>query len=663
MLTDYFDIDSILSLIKKTSWLGGFDEKMAGGFNGILNILFSIGKSIVEASMVLVDKIYSVDILNKSIDSAFSSSNAVWDNLFKTFGTFFVMMVFIYGIKDFFRYGMERLFIRLLILGSLIVVGTGFYSNGANFLKKVNTVSTNAQTELVSVMAPNVSKPAEQLVEDLKLTSPDTVTGEVQNMMYYRFVIEPFLLMNFGKTDVSTETIKEFTAKRGEYTSKLEKDIQDSVDKKAEKNSYLTIKKLGQKWAVLLNSGIDFVIVAGVILFIAVMNFLLQIFILMLILLSPVFLARSLLPDNEQVLMNAGKLIFGSFAGKVLLGLGFGFIFMVLGWLDSAFGATTFLTVIASLFVKVILAVLIYKNWRWFVSVIQHQKVDKVPLKQKLPHFRKDVTPKEEGTSTQSESTQPPQEVLDPMKYLNSDVQSDYMDNIILGSTMDRVQPTRTEKLAQKAGYFSERGLGGSLKDGMSQLYQDSKLANGVDKVKGFNPKESLNDRFSSISNAYREGQFEAFDKHGFVNDPDVPIDSLNIEEMDGMTRFETEGSEKNHTQLSEEEERKYRRNSSWSGARESFEERLAKLRGEPYEYDVHFDEFKTEPKEWTQSYSYSPEEPLTKETKETPREAKEERKTSLSVRYSTEDNLRKDREIQEELSPEKESGKTTETL
>ncbi|NSU16165.1 hypothetical protein HRG47_12760 [Enterococcus faecalis] len=656
MLTDYFDIDSILSLVKKAPLLSGLDEKMVGGFNGILNILFSIGKSIVEASMVLVDKIYSVDILNKSIDSAFSSSNAVWDNLFKTFGTFFVMMVFIYGIKDFFRYGMERLFIRLLILGSLIVVGTGFYSNGANFLKKVNTVSTNAQTELVGIMAPNVSKPAEQLVEDLGLTPPDTVTGEVQNMMYYRFVLEPFLLMNFGKTDVSTKDIQTFTAKRGEYSDK-EKEIKKIVEDKADKNSYLTGNKLGQKWAVLLNSGIDFVIVAGVILFIAVMNFLLQIFILMLILLSPVFLARSLLPDNEHVLMNAGKLIFGSFAGKVLLGLGFGFIFMVLGWLDSAFGATTFLTVIASLFVKIILAVLIYKNWCWFVSVIQHQKVDKVPLKQKFPHFRKDVTPKEEGTSPQS--SRPPKEVLEPIGYSDNNGQSDYMDNIILGSTMDEVQPTRTEKLAQKAGYFSERGLGGSLKDGMSQLYQDSKLANGVDKVKGLNPK----DRFNSMANAYCEGQFEAFDKHDFVNDLEAPIDPMAYDDFDNMTRFDSEGNEKNRTHVSEEEQKKYRRNSSWSGATESFEERLAKLRGEPYEYDVHFDEFKTEPKEWTQSYSYNPEQPLSKEPNNAPREPKEGEKSSSTVCYSTEDNLRKDREIQEELSPEKESGKTTEAL
>lgn len=102
MLSDYFDIDSILSLLKKADLLSGLDEKMVGGLNGLLNILFSMGKSIVEASNFLVEKIYNVDILNKSIDSAFNSGNAVWDNLFKTFGTFFVMMVFIYGIKDFF---------------------------------------------------------------------------------------------------------------------------------------------------------------------------------------------------------------------------------------------------------------------------------------------------------------------------------------------------------------------------------------------------------------------------------------------------------------------------------------------------------------------------------------------------------------------------------
>lgn len=646
MLSDYFDIDSILSLVKKADLLSGLDEKMVGGLNGLLNILFSMGKSIVEASNFLVEKIYNVDILNKSIDSAFNSGNAVWDNLFKTFGTFFVMMVFIYGIKDFFRHGMERLFVRLLVLASLIVVGTGFYSSGSDFLKKINTVSSNAQTELVSVMAPNVSKPAEQLVSDLGLTEPDTVTGQVQNMMYYRFVLAPSLLMNFGKTDVSTNTINAYTAKRGGYTKEIEKEIERKVGEASEKNSYLTGKKLGQKWAILINSGIDFVIVAGVILVISVANYLTQLFILMMVLLSPIFLARALLPDNEQVLFNAGKLILGAFAVKVVLGIGFGFVFMVLGWLDSAFGTTTFLGVIASLFVKIILVVLIKKNWRWFVSVLNRQRVDRLPATGfSRSKFKKDVMPSVDSI---------PQEVKAPIQ-IEGQGRSDYVDNIILQSALDEVQPTRAENFAQKLGYMSERGLGNTLKDSLSNKYQDSKLANGVDKVKGLNPKE----RFSSMANAYREGQFEAFDKHGFVNDLEAPIDPMTYDDFDNMTRFDSEGNEKNRMQLSEEEEKKYRRNSSWSGATESFEERLAKLRGEPYEYDVHFDEFKTEPKEWTQTYSFfdssvdRPEKQVNDQ----------EENGKFGVRYFTEEMLNNDKEIQAEIQPEKESRKETETL
>lgn len=645
MLSDYFDIDSILSLVKKADLLSGLDEKMVGGLNGLLNILFSMGKSIVEASNFLVEKIYNVDILNKSIDSAFNSGNAVWDNLFKTFGTFFVMMVFIYGIKDFFRHGMERLFVRLLVLASLIVVGTGFYSSGSDFLKKINMVSSNAQTELVSVMAPNVSKPAEQLVSDLGLTEPDTVTGQVQNMMYYRFVLAPSLLMNFGKTDVSTKTINEYTAKRGEYTEDIEDDIKDKVKKASKKNSYLTGKKLGQKWAILINSGIDFVIVAGVILVISVANYLTQLFILMMVLLSPIFLARALLPDNEQVLFNAGKLILGAFAVKVVLGIGFGFVFMVLGWLDSAFGTTTFLGVIASLFVKIILVVLIKKNWRWFVSVLNRQRVDRLSATGfSRSKFKKDVTPSVDSI---------PQEVKAPIQ-IEGQGRSDYADNIILQSALDEVQPTRSENFAQKLGYMSERGLGNTLKDSLSNKYQDSKLSSAVDKVTGFDPKEQL----SNLANAYHAGKFDAFEKHGFLdNDFDVPVDPLYYDDIDRMTRFEAEGDNKNRTVLSEEEKKKNRR--YWNGEVESFEERLAKLRGELFNYDVSFDGFELEPEEWTQTYSFfdssvdQPEKQVNDQ----------EENGKFGVRYSTEEMLNNDKEIQAEIQPEKESRKETETL
>lgn len=100
------------------------------------------------------------------------------------------------------------------------------------------------------------------------------------------------------------------------------------------------------------------------------------------------------------------------------------------------------------------------------------------------------------------------------------------------------------------------------------------------------------------------------------MNDPEVPVDSMSYDVFDSQTRFDSEGNGKYRTSLSEDEQKNYRRNSSSSGATESFEELLAKLRGEPYEYDVYFDEFNREPKEWTQSYSLQSRRSVTKRAK-----------------------------------------------
>lgn len=632
MLSDYFDIDSFISLIKKAGMFSGFDDKMVGGMNGFLNMFFSIGKSIVEAGNYLMKEILSVDIINKSIDSAFNSGNAIWDSIFKTFGTFFVMLVLAYGVKDMFRYGLEKIFMRLLMFSSLFIIGTGFYSSGANILKDINTISGQAQNELVGVMAPNISEPAEQLINDLGLTEPEDTSAQVENMMYYRFVVQPFSLFNFGKTDVDSKKIKEFTAKEGEYTEDKESKIDKRVGDQAKKNSYLTGKKLGQKWAILLNSGVDYIIVAGVILLIAVMNFLVQIFILMLVLLSPIFLIRALLPDNEHVMFNFGKLLLSGFALKIILGLGFGFVFMLLGWIESAFGAASFIGVIASLFIKVILAILVFKNYHWFKSIINTGSVNGVPKigkPNKLSFSKTNRIPAEESNTT---TNSVPDEIKAPVRQ-QGQVQNDYADNVILHSAMPETEiaePKRLDNLARKFGYMNERGVAGTMKDSVQDRFQESKLGNTVDKAKEFNPKEKLENRFSEIVGAFQEGQLEAVDKHGLLNSPDIPVDPLRSEEMD--TRFTD--TKENSSNKEVVEEKKYRRTSQLSNSTEGFEERLAKLRGEPVPYKVNYDNLRSNSKTFESTYH-----------------------------FSTEDDLREDKQIKEELKTSKDVDKTTETL
>lgn len=594
MLSEYFNTDSIISLIKKATLLSGLDDKMVGGMNGILNILFDIGKMIVLSGNFLIKNIYSVDILNQFIDKAFNSGNQIWNSIFSTFGTFFVMLLFAYGLKDFMRYGLEKIFMRMLIFAGLFVVGTGFYSSGTKALKDINTISNNAQAELVAIMAPNISKPAEDLTGDLGLTEPEEVTGQVENMLYYKFVLEPFSLMNFGKTNISSKEYKNYTLVKGDKNSKKD-DIEKLVGEQADKNAYFTGDKLGTKFLILLNASINYLIVAGVILLIAVMNFLVQIFILMMVLLSPIFLARALLPDNEQVMFNYGKLIFSSFALKIILGIGFGFVFMLLGWIDSAFSTTTIISVVASLVIKIILAYMIIKNYSWFKSVITQGRTSGIPndnYKELLGKFKRSSYGKAPDNSTELPSDV--KQEIDDSSLRAQHLNNDYADNVILQSALDEseIAPTsRLDNLAHKLGYMNERGITGTVRDSVSDMYQESKLGDTVDKIKSFNPKEKMETRFSEISSSFQNGQLEAFDKNGLVNNPEIPIEPMRMNETE--QRIAQKGREnviQENVSIKD-----FRRESHLSNATEDFEKRLAKLRGEPYVPTVNFEDVKEE--------------------------------------------------------------------
>ena len=562
MFEDYFDIDSIISYLKQAPFFSGLDEKAVGALNGLLNIFFGIGKSIVLSGNYLIKNVYSVDILNDSIDKVFNSGEQVWDSIFKTLGVVFLTILFIYAVRDILKYGMQKIFMRLLVFGSLVIVATGFYSNGASWLKDINTISGNMQNELVSVMAPEISKDTDKLASELGLTPPTDTTDKVENMLYYKFILEPFALFNYGKTDISKEQYTELTAKKGKYDD-VSDDISDRVDKNSKKNPYLTGKKLGDKYLVLINSGIDYVIVAGIILLISVMNFLVQIFILALVLISPIWVALALLPDNEHVLMNGMKLILGSFALKIALGIGFGFVFMILNFIDSAFGLTSIMAIVASLIIKVILAILVVKNFHWFKNAITKAEVDHVP-DMKLQkndgidkNNRKEVNPYynlDKDMNNRSFSSSPNghnNEYADNVQ-LQSALEDDFSDHSSFG-----------ENVMRGIGYTAGRGLGNAVLDKIGDkakgMYDDSKLQNAVDASKEFagSPSEYLKERFSPYSSAYNEGNLEGLNKTYGI-DPN--------------------GDQEIRMNETEEEEKKNKRKNENS---QEFERELASLRGE----------------------------------------------------------------------------------
>lgn len=581
MFEDYFDIDSILSYLKQAPFLSGLDKKAIGALNGLLNLLFGIGKSIVLAGNYVINHVYSLDILNDSLDKVFNSGQAVWDSLFKTLGVVFLTILFAYGIRDLLQSGVNKIFMRLLIFGSLFVVATGFYSNGASWLKDINTISSKAQNDLVAVLAPDISKDSDKLASDLGLTPPTETADKVENMLYYKFILEPFALFNYGKTDISKAEYTDLTAKKGKYDDGKVKDIDDAIDKKSDKNAYLTGKKLGDKYLILVNSGIDYVIVAGLVLLVAVMNFLVQIFILALVLISPIWAGLALLPDNEHVLINGMKLILGSFVLKIGLGIGFGVIFMLLNFIDSAFGLTSIIAIVASLLIKIILAILVVKNFSWFKHAVTKAELNGVPdMKMKgtkqereAEKIRKEVNPDYRFDEESHYKT----------GFSNSDgYNQEYADNIQLQSALDETAPetpSTGENIMRGFGYATSRGFGNAVLDKVSDkakdMYEDSTLQNVVDNSKEFvhSPSGYVKDRISPYASAYSEGQLEGLNK------------KYGIDSTDQEVRME--GSD-------EEKEQKEEKVKSYDPT--EFEHELASLRGEDIsQVDIPVNEYPNE--------------------------------------------------------------------
>ncbi|MGG5370955.1 CD3337/EF1877 family mobilome membrane protein [Enterococcus sp. AZ196] len=527
MFDNYFELDSLLSLLKKAGFWSGFDEKAVGGLNGLLNLLFGIGKLIVQAGNTLIDKVYSVDVLNKYIDSAFSSGKNVWDTVFSTFGVVFLTLLFVYGIRDFMKVGLHKMYLRLLTFSVLAILAIGFFSQGSQILKEVNTISSNAQNTLVTKMSPNYSSGGEKIAKDLGLKQPSEPTKKVENMMYYKFVMEPFALMNFGKTSISASQYKDYSAGKGKFNDKRDDEIKNKVNAEAKKNAYLTGKKLGDKYAVLLNTGIDYLIVAGIVLLISVLNFLTQIFILAMVLIAPIWLVLALLPDNEHVLANGMKLLFGAFGVKIALGVGFGFTFMILGWIDSAFALSSVIEVMASLIVKVILTLLVVKNFASFRRLLMHGELDnglkrgiqETAWQNFLPNFNSSIP----SLSTAEFS---PDGEFDSAFKTVSPTNDLYGENVQLTSALEGSEtPNFGENLLKKAGYMNERGLVKSAKDKASDAfhhyYDDSLAENAITETGQLigNPVDYMKGKAAPYMDAFQEGQFNALEREVVASD------------------------------------------------------------------------------------------------------------------------------------------------
>lgn len=363
LLKDLFDIDSFQSFFEKGGWFS-INENLQSVLNALLNIAFGLIKYFVLALDYVIDKLFSLNLLEGVLPDLFSTTGAIYNKLFSVVGILLFTFVIVISVKDFFEKGISKALIRFGIFTLIYVGSMTFFADGANKVQEVNTLSQNVQGQLVDLTSGSLTKNTGNISENL-LGSNQQLDGtsNIRNLIFDEFVIKPYALLNFGKTDVSKEQFESYLVKSGEtFDQKKTDEIADKIKKDSEKNSYLTSDRMTEKVAVLLNTFIMLIVIGTAVLIIGVANILIQLLIYGILFLFPSLLFLALIPNMHHLLKNGFMLLGTLFASKIGIGFGFGLLFSILNLLDTFFVVTNIVTMIVGLFVKVLLGLFIWKN-------------------------------------------------------------------------------------------------------------------------------------------------------------------------------------------------------------------------------------------------------------------------------------------------------------
>ena len=294
----------------------------------------------------------------------FSTAASIYNQLFSVLGILLFTFLIVISVKDFFEKGISKALIRFGIFTLIFAGSMAFFSDGAAKVQEVNTISQNVQGQLVDLTSGSLNSSNQSTTEKLIGGGQQLDgTSNIRNLIFDEFIIKPYALLNFGKTDITKEQFELYLVKKGDSFDKAKtKEIEKKIKQDSEKNSYLTSDRMTEKVAVLLNTFVMLLVIGIAVLLIGIANILIQLLIYGIIFLFPSLLFLALIPNMHHLLKNGFMMLGTLFASKIGIGFGFGLLFSIINLLDSFFVVTNIVTMLVGLFVKVLLGLFIWKN-------------------------------------------------------------------------------------------------------------------------------------------------------------------------------------------------------------------------------------------------------------------------------------------------------------
>ncbi|WP_195478120.1 CD3337/EF1877 family mobilome membrane protein [Enterococcus faecalis] len=555
LLKDIYHMDSYQSFFEKGGWFN-IGENLQSVLNALINLFFGLIKYLVLALDYVIDKLFSLNLLEGVLPSLFSTASSIYLKLFTTLGILLFTFVIVMIVRDFFEKGISKALIRLGVFLLIYFGSLAFFQEGATKIQQVNTISQNVQGQLVDLSSGTINT-IHTSNSDRLLGNTNHLDGttKIRNLIFDEFILKPYALLNFGKTDISVEQYDAYLVKSGEAFDKdKSKEIEKMIKEDSDDNSYLTSDRMTEKVIVLINTLIMLFVIGLAVLIIGLANILVQLLIYALIFVFPSLLFLALIPNMHHLLKNGFMLLGTLFASKVALGFGFGLLFSIINLIDSFFVVTNIVTMLVGLFIKVLLGVFIWKNKGQIVRTLTKGQAE-------LKDFRNHSGKNKLNRKQRKEEKENRQNGFDEQAYKTDKAENDYLRSEIELEQAYRNNDTQDHILAQAGnaeqdGQKDEMDLADedSQEEYNQEGYTDASIS-AIPSTETFDEKEEENYQDADILVTSNEEVHDYLNEHSEVEIEEWQVNRevITPEETDKKNR----STQENVDPISEEEAQK----------------------------------------------------------------------------------------------------------
>lgn len=401
-----YHLDTFSSYIGDTEYSLG---KMLFGKNGtdfiqmITNMMFSSNKIVWQVFDFIIEKLYKGAAMDGLIHTFFQFSKNIYDKLFNVVGLgltgLYVVYIFYLKVCKSSNQAKKALVRFLCVVGfSILWFGNGTVaSQGEKLTKDLNTYSTAVEGLIFA---------ATNGIEDLSIaTTSEDAIKQVREVYYQKAVVEPYLLLNYGTTDIEELTkagIKptEFLSKtiKSEDMKNISNDVteaaKDEDDKKETYRAFIQPTKSIYKMIVGIMSPSLNVSLGIPILMIGMVRFLFQLGALLMLLALAFMLFVSFFPGMDYLIFRGIKTFVGFLFQKSIYSVLILVAFLVFNIIDDLIPMNTVAGFIGNMVVRGLVSLIVFLKRKAILEKLGLGQADRTlsKAKTKAHNTKREVT-------------------------------------------------------------------------------------------------------------------------------------------------------------------------------------------------------------------------------------------------------------------------------